>query len=254
MKKNTLILLALLCFAILAVAQEPDAVGVDGNWPATTPIPLRPDTAKGAEAAKEVVTTAAAVADAVLFKPKTIKIGSPDPQAILNALKDVRPGDTISVTIPIPPQMGMAAKMLKPKDIVVPLYGTTAKEIGSALASAKPKPGDTVKFLIPSLSDIAGSTGEPKPKLMHEQPWLTPKSSRVGLSLDAIGAGFLIYGIIENGKAANIINNTDKTIRSADRYRRAEDHAKYRNIAYITGAAFLLTGLEVQIHFSKGEK
>jgi hypothetical protein len=100
--------------------------------------------------------TAVAIAEAVLFKPKKIPISSPDPQAILNALKDTRPGDTIAVTIPIPAQMGMGAKMLKPKDIVVPLYGTTVKEIGKALTDAKPKPGDTVKFVIPTLSEIAG--------------------------------------------------------------------------------------------------
>jgi hypothetical protein len=113
--------------------------------PASTPV----------SPAAEVLTAAATVADAVLFKPKTITLQSPDPNAILTALKDTRPGDTIAVTIPIPAQMGMAAKMLKPKSIVAPLHGTTAKEIGSTIMSAKPKPGDTIKLVIPTLSDIA---------------------------------------------------------------------------------------------------
>jgi hypothetical protein len=128
--------------------------------PSQTAIMAAPPAAAPESAAAQAVTAVAAVADAVLFKPKKITILSPNPQAILNALKDVRPGDTIAVTIPIPAQMGMAAKMLKPKDIVVPLYGTTAKEIGSTLTSAKPKPGDTVKLVIPTLSDMAnGAVG-----------------------------------------------------------------------------------------------
>jgi hypothetical protein len=74
----------------------------------------------------------------------------------------------------------------------------------------------------------------PQPKPLKRSFWL-------GLSADALGAGFLIHGLIENDNMAN---------RAASReFRQADTHKKNRNNAYLIGTAILLGGISIHIFF-----
>jgi hypothetical protein len=71
---------------------------------------------------------------------------------------------------------------------------------------------------------------------------LKPTFAIIGIGL---GTGAIIYGIAENGKTADLVENGF----GRDDYDKARRHAKNRNAAYTIGAAALLSGISIHIFF-----
>ena len=90
---------------------------------------------------------------------------------------------------------------------------------------------------------------EPRPAESISQPMAEPKSAKssikpmfwVGLGLDVVGVGIITYGIIENGRVNNLIDDNN--------YPASVKAEKRRNAAYIIGACVLLSGISVHIFF-----
>jgi len=80
------------------------------------------------------------------------------------------------------------------------------------------------------------------PQAMPAAPKLLSKPSFwVGVGLEAVGAGVIAYGLIENGNAESRIN--------AGEYSVAKKSITSRNIAYTVGTALLLGGISIHIFF-----
>jgi len=87
-----------------------------------------------------------------------------------------------------------------------------------------------------SAENISQTIAEPKSTGSSIKPmfWL-------GLGLDVAGAGIIAYGLYENGKAKNFIDD--------ENYPKSEKAEKRRNAAYIIGGVVLLSGISVHIFF-----
>jgi hypothetical protein len=83
----------------------------------------------------------------------------------------------------------------------------------------------------------------PPPITQQAEPSKKPLKSTffIGLSVEMLGAGIAAYGLAENGKASKLLDE--------NRFSKAEKSAKNRNVAYIVGAAVLLSGISIQIFF-----
>jgi hypothetical protein len=85
-------------------------------------------------------------------------------------------------------------------------------------------------------------TAAPPPKPDAQPPTQPMKPAFwAGIGLDIIGAGVIVYGLMENG-------NVDSRAKDWD-YTGAKQSAKKRNIAYTLGTALLLGGVSVHIFF-----
>jgi len=69
-----------------------------------------------------------------------------------------------------------------------------------------------------------------------------PASFWAAIGLDVLGAGLLVYGLVENGNAGRDYNG------EAD-YNKVKNSARNRNVAYTIGAAALIGGVTIHILF-----
>ena len=68
-----------------------------------------------------------------------------------------------------------------------------------------------------------------------------------GIGLDVLGAGLIAYGLYEDRVVRNSVNNG--VYRSGSEYETAKRSARNRNLGYMVGGAFLLTGISIHILF-----
>jgi hypothetical protein len=83
-------------------------------------------------------------------------------------------------------------------------------------------------------------TPESAKKITSDKPPRKP-AFWAGIGLDALGAGTIIYGIIENRNVKKYDSDWE--------YSKAEKSASSRNTAYAIGTAFLLSGISIHIFF-----
>jgi len=120
-------------------------------------------------------------------------------------------------------------------EIVKTMFG------GASLSKSQPQPEPSATPRTRNDAMADGRKGvEPKPEAGQPQSSIKP-SFWLGLSLDVIGAGALVYGIIENGNAKSKIDDYD--------YSRARRSAGARNVAYTTGTVVLLSGISIHLFF-----
>jgi hypothetical protein len=88
----------------------------------------------------------------------------------------------------------------------------------------------------------------PKPNAgLAQEPQAKKRYILTAAGLDALGAGLFVYGIIEDG---NIKSYADKgRYENSGEYESAKKSKTNRNICYIVGSAFLLSGISVHIFF-----
>ena len=67
------------------------------------------------------------------------------------------------------------------------------------------------------------------------------------VGLDVLGAGLLAYGLYEDRVVRNSVNNG--VYRSGSEHETAKRSARNRNLGYMVGGAFLLTGISIHILF-----
>jgi len=90
----------------------------------------------------------------------------------------------------------------------------------------------------------------PKPKAITAAPGEKPKKRTplwAGLTIDAVGAGALIYGVVQENKVKNYVD--DKKYLNRAEYEDADKAADIRNVSCVLGGALLLTGISIHIFF-----
>ena len=88
----------------------------------------------------------------------------------------------------------------------------------------------------------------PKPNAgLVQEPQAKKRHTTAAVGLDALGAGLFVYGIIEDGNIKKYADNGK--YKSRDEYNSAKKSGTNRNIGYILGGAFLLSGISVHIFF-----
>ena len=108
----------------------------------------------------------------------------------------------------------------------------------------EPKPMPIAQLPVRTTDDVMQeSRGRvettPKEKPVAESSIKT--SFWAGIGLEVLGAGIIVYGLIENENVKTHSNNWD--------YTKADKSARSRNIAYIIGTAALLSGISIHIFF-----
>jgi len=116
----------------------------------------------------------------------------------------------------------------------------TASIAGAATASSTLKgPEEMIRVaqqIARELMDAEGAKKDMKRANVKKRVFFV-----TGVTLDVLGAGALAYGLYENYNAGNFIK--DKKFIEAD------DAVGKRNLAYIAGCAFLLSGISIHIFF-----
>jgi len=135
----------------------------------------------------------------------------------------------------------------QPKPEPEPAYAAAPKPAPAAVEQPRPKePAASPVQAAPSqrtLDDVMADgrkRTEPKPDVSQPKSSIKP-TLWAGIGLDIIGAGLIVYGIIEN---ENVKKNDDK-----GEFSSAKKSARYRNIAYGVGMAALMSGISLHIFF-----
>jgi hypothetical protein len=168
--------------------------------------------------------------------PKTESELRPEPALVTESKPD-------SISGPALVTESESDSILEPALVTEPEPDSTSKP---ALVSehepvVKPEPEPIPEpELVTTPEPIPEITFSLEPKL-KQSPKSLKKSFWIGLSIEAIGAGIIAYGFIENGNAANLIDKGEFTD--------AEKSVKRRNALYIAGVAALLSGMSITIFF-----
>jgi hypothetical protein len=116
----------------------------------------------------------------------------------------------------------------------------------SESAATIPQPDTVAIIKIPAPKP---AVQKPSPASIPQRATPTKKSLKnsfwIGLGVDAVGAVFIAYGVSENDRASNKLNETE----NSNKFSEAKDIAEKRNNTYIIGAAALLAGISIQIFF-----
>jgi uncharacterized repeat protein (TIGR02543 family) len=88
----------------------------------------------------------------------------------------------------------------------------------------------------------------PKPSAgLAQEPPAKKRHTFAAVSLDLVGGGLLAYGYIQEGNVKSYVD--DGVYENRDEYNNAKSAETNRNIGYIVGGVFLLTGISVHIFF-----
>jgi hypothetical protein len=103
----------------------------------------------------------------------------------------------------------------------------------------------------PKPEPIALPVAEPPPPPPPPPPVAPPakkplkRTFWIGLGVDAVGAAIIAYGLMEEDMVARRVKSGEL----GNSYPATKMHEKNRNMAYIAGAAVILTGISIQIFF-----